>query len=88
MADHPAALLALWAEVTGWPDPPEACLVNLYQGDARMGLQQDRDEADLTAPVLSVSLGDEALFRLRRDQPQGRYPLAHPGERRRGRPRR
>jgi alkylated DNA repair protein (DNA oxidative demethylase) len=60
----PAPLLALWAEVTGWPDPPEACLVNLYRGDARMGLHQDRDEADLIAPVLSVSLGDEALFRL------------------------
>lgn len=60
----PAALLALWAEATGWPDPPEACLVNLYRDDARMGLHQDRDEADLTAPVLSVSLGDEALFRL------------------------
>jgi alkylated DNA repair protein (DNA oxidative demethylase) len=60
----PAPLLALWAEVTGWPDPPEACLVNLYRGDARMGLHQDRDETDLTAPVLSVSLGDRALFRL------------------------
>ncbi|MGD9509352.1 MAG: alpha-ketoglutarate-dependent dioxygenase AlkB [Geminicoccaceae bacterium] len=60
----PASLLALWDEVTGWPDPPEACLVNLYRGDAKMGLHQDRDEADLTAPVLSVSLGDTALFRL------------------------
>lgn len=60
----PASLLALWAEVTGWPEPPEACLVNLYRGDARMGLHQDRDETDLTAPVLSVSLGDHALFRL------------------------
>ena len=60
----PASLLALWDAVTGWPAPPEACLVNLYRGAARMGPHQDRDEADLTAPVLSVSLGDTALFRL------------------------
>lgn len=60
----PPALLALWDELTGWPAPPEACLVNLYRGDARMGLHQDRDEADLAAPVLSVSLGDAAVFRL------------------------
>lgn len=60
----PPTLLGLWDEVTGWVDPPEACLVNLYRGEARMGLHQDRDEQDLTAPVLSVSLGDDALFRL------------------------
>jgi alkylated DNA repair protein (DNA oxidative demethylase) len=60
----PASLLALWDAVTGWPAPPEACLVNLYRGAARMGLHQDRDEADLAAPVLSVSLGDTAMFRL------------------------
>ncbi len=60
----PASLLALWDAVTGWPAPPEACLVNLYRDAARMGLHQDRDEADLAAPVLSVSLGDTALFRL------------------------
>ncbi len=60
----PAALLDLWSETTRYPAPPEACLVNLYRGGARMGLHQDRDEADLAAPVLSVSLGDDALFRL------------------------
>jgi len=60
----PATLLDLWDTVAGWPAPPEACLVNLYRGDARMGLHQDRDETDLAAPVLSVSLGDDALFRL------------------------
>ena len=47
----PRALLALWAEVTGYPAPPEACLVNLYRAGAKMGLHQDRDETDLTAPV-------------------------------------
>ena len=60
----PPTLLALWNEVTSWPDPPEACLVNHYRGEARMGLHQDRDEQELGAPVLSVSLGDDALFRL------------------------
>ncbi|AYG94728.1 alpha-ketoglutarate-dependent dioxygenase AlkB [Brevundimonas naejangsanensis] len=60
----PPRLLALWDALTGWPSPPDACLVNLYQGEARMGLHQDRDERDLTAPVLSVSLGDTAVFRI------------------------
>lgn len=60
----PQALLNLWDALTGWPVPPDACLVNLYRLDAKMGLHQDRDEADLTAPVLSVSLGDTAVFRI------------------------
>lgn len=59
----PASLLSLWSELTGAP-PPDACLVNRYDADARMGLHQDRDEADLTQPVLSISLGDTALFRI------------------------
>ncbi len=59
----PASLLSLWSELTGAP-PPDACLVNRYDADARMGLHQDRDEADLTQPVLSVSLGDTAVFRI------------------------
>ncbi len=61
----PPALLALWDELTGYPAPPECCLVNFYRGDqAKMGLHQDRDEPALDAPVLSLSLGDSALFRL------------------------
>ena len=60
----PGALLVLWSDLIGWPDPPDACLVNLYRGEARMGLHQDRDEQDLLAPVLSVSLGDAAVFRI------------------------
>jgi alkylated DNA repair protein (DNA oxidative demethylase) len=60
----PDALLALWSEATGYGAPPECCLVNLYRGGARMGLHQDRDEQALDAPVMSVSLGDEALFRI------------------------
>jgi alkylated DNA repair protein (DNA oxidative demethylase) len=60
----PRALLDLWQAEAGYPHPPEACLVNLYRDGARMGLHQDRDERDLAAPVLSVSLGDDALFRV------------------------
>ena len=60
----PQTLLGLWSHLTGWPEPPQACLVNLYRDEARMGLHQDKDEADLTAPVLSVSLGDTAVFRI------------------------
>lgn len=60
----PATLLTLWRDLTGWPEPPDACLVNLYREGAKMGLHQDRDEADLGAPVLSVSLGDTAIFRV------------------------
>ena len=44
--------------------PPECCLVNYYGEGARMGLHQDRDEADFAQPVVSVSLGDEGLFRV------------------------
>ena len=59
----PEALLALWRDLAGYPHPPEACLVNRYEPGTRMGLHQDRDEEDFSAPVLSVSLGDTALFR-------------------------
>ena len=60
----PPLLLDLWARLVDWPEQPDACLVNLYRGPAKMGLHQDRDEADLGAPVLSVSLGDTAVFRV------------------------
>ena len=60
----PPSLLALWDVATEGAPPPECCLVNLYRGAARMGLHQDRDEAALDVPVVSVSLGDDALFRI------------------------
>nr|WP_292064007.1 alpha-ketoglutarate-dependent dioxygenase AlkB [Brevundimonas sp. UBA7664] len=60
----PARLTDLWRDLTGWPEPPDACLVNLYRGGAKMGLHQDLDEQDHGAPVLSVSLGDTAVFRI------------------------
>lgn len=60
----PAMLLDIWDKVSGSGKPPEACLVNFYDDSARMGLHQDRDEKDLEAPVLSVSLGNTCLFRV------------------------
>jgi DNA oxidative demethylase len=70
----PKPLLDLWREVAGYPADPEACLVNYYVGDAKMGLHQDKDEEDFAAPVVSVSLGDSAIFRVggltRKDETQ------------------
>ncbi|HWA69457.1 MAG TPA: alpha-ketoglutarate-dependent dioxygenase AlkB [Rhizomicrobium sp.] len=59
----PPALVALWAEIARLP-PPDCCLVNLYREGARMGLHQDRDEGDTEAPVVGISLGDTATFRI------------------------
>jgi alkylated DNA repair protein (DNA oxidative demethylase) len=60
----PQSILAVWNAVSNYAHPPEACLVNFYGGEAKMGLHQDRDEEDFEAPVVSISLGDTALFRL------------------------
>ena len=60
----PEPVLAIWHRVTGLDRQPECCLVNFYGEGARMGLHQDRDEADFRWPVVSVSLGDDGLFRV------------------------
>jgi alkylated DNA repair protein (DNA oxidative demethylase) len=60
----PQSLVHLWHAVGEYRAPPECCLVNLYRDRARMGLHQDRDEQALDAPVVSVSLGDSAIFRI------------------------
>lgn len=60
----PGPVLAIWRAVSGVGRDPSSCLVNLYREGAKMGLHQDRDEGDLSWPVVSVSLGDEALFRV------------------------
>ena len=60
----PDRLLTLWDSVSGYPHPPEACLVNFYDAGAKMGLHQDRDEQEFGAPVVSLSLGDACLFRV------------------------
>jgi DNA oxidative demethylase len=60
----PQMLHDLWQELADYRVPPEACLVNYYAGEAKMGLHQDKDEEDFAAPVLSVSLGDTGIFRI------------------------
>ncbi len=60
----PQMLLDIWVDLTGYHKPPEACLVNVYSEEAKMGLHQDRDEADFDAPILSLSLGADCRFRL------------------------
>jgi alkylated DNA repair protein (DNA oxidative demethylase) len=64
----PEMVLAAWQELAGelaqYPHAPEACLINLYGPEARMGMHQDRDEADFAAPVVSLSLGEACVFRV------------------------
>ncbi|MCV2873821.1 alpha-ketoglutarate-dependent dioxygenase AlkB [Defluviimonas sp. WL0050] len=60
----PASVLDIWGRLVGSERTPDCCLVNFYTDGARMGLHQDRDEADFRWPVLSVSLGDDARFRI------------------------
>ena len=62
--EMPALLLDAWRELGSTDVPPQACLINYYAADARMSLHQDRDEEDFAAPVVSLSLGDTALFRI------------------------
>jgi DNA oxidative demethylase len=75
----PSPLLAAFAAIAPDAPAPEACLINLYDSSARMGLHQDRDEEELAAPVVSLSLGDTALFRvggLQRNAPTRSFRLA------------
>jgi alkylated DNA repair protein (DNA oxidative demethylase) len=75
----PAAIIAIWNAIAGYPATPEACLINFYAAGAKMGLHQDRDEAEFAAPVLSISLGDSCLFRvggLKRGEPTRAFRLS------------
>ena len=60
----PASVLAVWRALVSAERDPDCCLVNLYGPTARMGLHRDADEADFAWPVLSISLGDPAVFRI------------------------
>ncbi|MEJ8572691.1 alpha-ketoglutarate-dependent dioxygenase AlkB [Microbaculum marinum] len=67
----PPVLLEAWERLSGYPHPPEACLVNHYVPTAKMGLHRDEDERDTAAPVVSLSLGDTAIFRVGGAQRKG-----------------
>lgn len=60
----PQALLDIWDELTNYSAPPEACLINWYREGNKMGMHVDRDEYDLNAPIVSISLGDPARYRI------------------------
>jgi len=60
----PAAILDIWRALSDHSAPPEACLINYYRPGARLGLHRDEDEMDFSAPVVSISLGADARFRL------------------------
>lgn len=78
----PRLALQAWQALADYPHPPEACLVNFYTPNAKMGLHQDRDEAEYAAPILSISLGCSCAFRhggLRRADPAQKLEL-HSGD--------
>lgn len=60
----PTLLQTLWKDVSDYPAPSEACLINWYKKGASMGAHIDNDEKNTHAPVVSVSLGDPAMFRI------------------------
>jgi len=68
----PQMLLDIWKELSGSDVEPQACLVNFYDDDAKMGMHQDRDEETFDAPVFSLSLGDDCLFRVGGTEPGGK----------------
>jgi alkylated DNA repair protein (DNA oxidative demethylase) len=74
----PDLLGEVWDAVAGYRAPPEACLVNYYAAGAKLGSHRDEDEDDARAPVVSVSLGDDATFHIagtRRSDPKQRLIL-------------
>lgn len=60
----PDQLLSLWRNHAGYDHAPEACLINYYAPGTRMGSHRDVDEKDFSAPVVSISLGDDAVFHI------------------------
>ncbi len=67
----PPLALGIWKDLAAAAPAPECCLINYYGKDARMGMHQDRDEADFRWPVVSISLGDDATFRVGREERGG-----------------
>lgn len=61
----PQVLLDLWRGLTDYAYDPECCLINHYHGEgAKLSLHRDEDEEAKDAPILNISLGDTAIFRL------------------------
>jgi len=60
----PTRILDVWSAVSRITQKPESCLINFYGEGAQMGMHRDKDEADMRWPVVSISLGDDGLFRM------------------------
>lgn len=60
----PQSVLTVWSDLVSETRQPDCCLINYYKKTAKMGLHQDKDEADFNWPVLSISLGDTGIFRV------------------------
>lgn len=60
----PTSVLDVWRKVAKVERAPESCLVNFYGEAAQMGMHRDKDEAEMRWPVVSISLGDDGLFRI------------------------
>ncbi|MFO1141954.1 MAG: alpha-ketoglutarate-dependent dioxygenase AlkB [Amaricoccus sp.] len=60
----PPSVLAVWHALVSTRRDPDCCLVNYYAATAKMGMHRDADEKDFAWPVLSISLGDPARFRV------------------------
>ena len=60
----PQPILDIWDDISGTQRQPDCCLINYYHEKARMGLHQDKEERDFSFPVVSISFGDDALFRI------------------------
>jgi alkylated DNA repair protein (DNA oxidative demethylase) len=74
----PDLLTEVWRDVAAYPALPEACLINYYAAGTKLGAHRDADEDDAHAPVVSVSLGDDATFHVggaRRTDPKQRLIL-------------
>lgn len=70
--DIPRRILRVWDAVSNVKRAPESCLINFYGEGAHMGMHRDKDEADMRWPVVSISLGDEGLFRVGGNQRGGK----------------
>jgi len=68
----PQSILDIWSKFSNYPHPPEACLINFYDQEAKMGMHQDKDELDFDAPVISISLGETCRFRVGEPVRKGR----------------
>ena len=62
--DIPISVRKIWASLVSQARHPDCCLINYYKETAKMGLHQDKDEANFDWPVLSISLGDTGIFKV------------------------